>query len=362
MANDATCIGATAVPSTSLTLPPLADNGGSTWTHALLPGSPAIDAGDDAACPSTDQRDVARPQGLHCDIGAYEFVADTRYVATTGVDAGNVCLDSAAPCATVQHAVDVAHDGDQVLIASGVYTNVSVRPRNDITTTGVVTQMVYLSKTVTIQGGYTTTNWITPDPATNPTVLDAQNQGRVFYITGDISPTIEGLHIQGGYETDQDNHCAPVGFCARVGTGIYGINAHVAVNAAWIENNQGEVANFGGAVFVENGQLRLDSSHVISNVGSGVFLNNSTGLLTDNVISGNTASNGGGVQLLLSTATLSNNQILSNTANYACGGGICAAYTSTLILAGNVIRGNRIEVPGFDRDGGGISIFYRSQG
>jgi hypothetical protein len=38
----------------------------------LLSGSPAIDAGDDAACLPTDQRGVVRPQGAHCDIGAYE--------------------------------------------------------------------------------------------------------------------------------------------------------------------------------------------------------------------------------------------------------------------------------------------------
>jgi beta-glucanase (GH16 family) len=50
----------------------LADNGGPTLTHALLTGSLAIDAADDAACPATDQRGVARPQGPQCDIGAYE--------------------------------------------------------------------------------------------------------------------------------------------------------------------------------------------------------------------------------------------------------------------------------------------------
>jgi len=51
---------------------PLANNGGPTLTHALLAGSPAIDAANDALCPATDQRGVARPQGAHCDIGAYE--------------------------------------------------------------------------------------------------------------------------------------------------------------------------------------------------------------------------------------------------------------------------------------------------
>ncbi|MCA9927092.1 MAG: DUF11 domain-containing protein [Anaerolineales bacterium] len=50
----------------------LQDNGGPTVTHALNPGSPAIDQGDNGMCPATDQRGVSRPQGSQCDIGAYE--------------------------------------------------------------------------------------------------------------------------------------------------------------------------------------------------------------------------------------------------------------------------------------------------
>jgi hypothetical protein len=55
-------------------LGPLQDNGGSTWTHALLPGSPAIDAGDDSvlALLPTDQCGCPRMFGVHVDIGAYE--------------------------------------------------------------------------------------------------------------------------------------------------------------------------------------------------------------------------------------------------------------------------------------------------
>jgi CSLREA domain-containing protein len=56
-------------------LEPLAGNGGQTQTHALAPGSPAVDAGDDATCPAADQRGVARPQGAHCDAGAFERTA-----------------------------------------------------------------------------------------------------------------------------------------------------------------------------------------------------------------------------------------------------------------------------------------------
>jgi hypothetical protein len=57
----------------TLVLGPLQDNGGPTETHALLPGSPAIDVGTCAGAPPADQRGVARPQGADCDIGAYEF-------------------------------------------------------------------------------------------------------------------------------------------------------------------------------------------------------------------------------------------------------------------------------------------------
>ncbi len=62
-------------------LGPLANNGGPTRTHALLFGSPAVDAGactDTTGLPlATDQRGVARPQGAACDIGAYENQAPT---------------------------------------------------------------------------------------------------------------------------------------------------------------------------------------------------------------------------------------------------------------------------------------------
>jgi len=50
-----------------------ADNGGPTLTSALLFGSPAIDAGDNSTCASTDQRGAHRPVGPKCDLGAFEF-------------------------------------------------------------------------------------------------------------------------------------------------------------------------------------------------------------------------------------------------------------------------------------------------
>jgi hypothetical protein len=54
-------------------LGPLADNGGPTLTMALLPGSPAIDAGNTSLAPATDQRGFSRPAGRAADIGAFEY-------------------------------------------------------------------------------------------------------------------------------------------------------------------------------------------------------------------------------------------------------------------------------------------------
>ena len=59
----------------------LGNYGGFTQTIPLLAGSSAIDTGNDAICPATDQRGVARPQGAHCDIGAYEYQTPPRQLS-----------------------------------------------------------------------------------------------------------------------------------------------------------------------------------------------------------------------------------------------------------------------------------------
>jgi len=77
--SDGTCnlTDPTDLPKVDPLLGPLQDNGGPTWTRALLPGSPAIDRAG-SSCPPTDQRGALRPQDgdgdgtALCDIGAYE--------------------------------------------------------------------------------------------------------------------------------------------------------------------------------------------------------------------------------------------------------------------------------------------------
>jgi hypothetical protein len=67
-------VGSAAAPIDPL-LGPLQDNGGPTFTHALLPGSPAIDAGNNAYATEWDQRGEGFPRIVNgiIDIGAFEY-------------------------------------------------------------------------------------------------------------------------------------------------------------------------------------------------------------------------------------------------------------------------------------------------
>jgi predicted outer membrane repeat protein len=100
-------------------LGPLADNGGPTQTMALLPGSPAIDAGDDGACPETDQRGVERPQRIHCDIGAYEKIIPT-VSSIIRSDQNPTAASSAGFTVSFSHSVSGVDITDFTLTTSGV--------------------------------------------------------------------------------------------------------------------------------------------------------------------------------------------------------------------------------------------------
>lgn len=73
-------------------LGPLENNGGLVNTHALLTGSPAIDAGPANAAPNFDERGVSRPQGAADDIGAFEYGSVPRPVLIALTPSGDGCF------------------------------------------------------------------------------------------------------------------------------------------------------------------------------------------------------------------------------------------------------------------------------
>ncbi len=221
-----------------------------------------------------------------------------------------VCLSGGCDHDTIQAAVDAADDGAEIRVATGVYTGVSARA-------GVI-QVVYLSKTVTIRGGYTTADWTTSNPTSYPTTLDAEGEGRVLYITGDISPTIEGLRITGG--DAQGLGGDPWG--NDVGGGVYVIGAMAIISNNW----------------------------VFSNTAGGLFLWNSRATLTGNTIAANTAEWGGGLRLHESDATFSGNIVTTNSASYN-GGGLYIYKGDNAVFDGNTVAGNEAVY------GGGVYLY-----
>jgi parallel beta-helix repeat protein len=217
----------------------------------------------------------------------------------------------------VQYAVDQAQAGEEVRVASGLYTGVQGRPAPaGYSGPTVVTQVVYISKTVTIRGGYTSAFTDPPDPETNQTTLDAQGGGRVLFITGNISPTIEGLRITNGDATG----------LGSVGGG-----------------------DTGGGVYVINAMVTISNNRMFSNTaqyGGGLYLHDSDATLSGNTVADNTASErGGGLYLWSSDATLSGNAVMSNTSDWS-GGGLLLQFSDNAALSGNAVISNTAQVGG----------------
>jgi len=189
-----------------------------------------------------------------------------------------------SPCyAHPQGAVDAADASDIIKVAVGTYT--------DVNSYGGLAQVVYIPKSVSLRGGYTIDNWDTPDPGANPTILDARGQGRVLYITGDISSTIEGLRIVSGN-------------ASGLGGGLLGGDA-------------------GGGVYIINAMATLKGCQILSSTaayGGGLYLAHGVSALRGNTVRGNMASDvGGGLFLSYSEATLSNNMVVDNHAQIGSG-------------------------------------------
>lgn len=79
-------------------LGPLSNNGGRTLTHALLPDSPAIDAGVMVPGTDGDQRGAPRPQGMSPDIGAFEFGSPVAMRSLCTGDGGDQMGCTDCPC------------------------------------------------------------------------------------------------------------------------------------------------------------------------------------------------------------------------------------------------------------------------
>jgi CSLREA domain-containing protein len=144
----------------------LADNGGPTFTHALLGGSPAIDGGDDSVTGSplnltTDQRGAgyARKDGVHVDIGAFELQSYVVNTTTDADDGSCTALGTGNGC-TLREAIDAADNSSgNTRIAFAIPTagptpdpNCDVNGVCTITVDNSLGNLPVITKTVFIDG------------------------------------------------------------------------------------------------------------------------------------------------------------------------------------------------------------------
>ena len=245
----------------------------------------------------------------------------TRYVAPGGSDGLNNCTDTGAPCATLQHAVEVANAGEEVRVAAGTYTGAATL-RHDLWggDTYTYTQVVLIDKALTLLGGYPAGSWTTRDPAANSTIINAAGRGRGITViaVGSGPVTVDGFTITGGDYSGLGN---PPG----------------AVNT---------VCSGGGGEDCGGGIYAYATALVLRNT-----------VITDNVAGRDSFSDGGGVYLWevpagtrIEDCIIARNRALGE---YASGGGLYAhSIRSPMTITRSTVEDNYAEGVG-----GGIHLY-----
>ncbi|MFN2638209.1 MAG: choice-of-anchor Q domain-containing protein, partial [Gemmatimonadaceae bacterium] len=282
-------------------LGPLQDNGGPTFTHALLSGSPAIEKGNSSGS-NTDQRGFARPvdtpfianasSGDGADIGAYEVQADQL----PGCNNINTVVNNNNNSGAGSLRDVIAN------VCAGVTITFAPNVRGAINLTSAE---LAISKSLTING-----------PGANLLTVQRSAAGgtpafRIFNIAGNIKVAISGLTISNG--------SAP----GNYGGGIYNNGAaETIISNSTISGNAAGSA--GGLYNTGDGFLTIADSTISGNSGNGggILNDNGTVNITNSTISGNSAQFFGGGIYNFSTITITNSTIAGNTAGSSGGGGI----------------------------------------
>jgi len=174
----------------------------------------------------------------------------TRYVAPSGNDVGD-CTSPASPCQTIQYAINRANSGDTILVAAGTYTYNPLQDPCPFLPSGGKSVVCIVDKALTIRGGYSTNNWVVPDPINNLTVIDGQNTYRGVFLLGYSTTTtnlvMEGFTIQNCRAEGPYIPGDPSGF----GGGMLVSGAYVTLRGIIFKNNkvygQNTISGAGGA-------------------------------------------------------------------------------------------------------------------
>jgi hypothetical protein len=276
-------------------LGPLAANGASLWTHALLPGSPAIDAGYVAFHGGTDERGGFFPRlmGTSEDIGAYENQTEgTVFVATSCDDSGPGTLRDLAAGASSGDVIDLSELAcSRITLTSGAIPIPQVELR--------------------IKG-----------PGSDQLALDGNGNSGVLFQNADGLLRIEGLAFENGYFY---NGLAG-GSCVWSAGSVIGRGTRFEHCIA-----HGYSACQGGAVFAR-GDAMFSDSHFTKN----------------SCIGGSNYARGGAIEvwghLKLDNSTMAGNSAMDDGSSEVRGGGFFALKQAD--IAFSTISGNHARVAG----------------
>jgi Secretion system C-terminal sorting domain len=242
----------------------------------------------------------------------------------------------------IQDAVNVAVDGDTVLVFPGIYQeNLKIRNRNIV----LISEFIFDNKTETVVSTII-------DGSAN----DLPDTTSCISIYGtDSTPEIAGFTLTGGGGT---KFTTSGGQLAREGGGIYSRNASPYIHHNRIIENHvpfpdGYTYTGGGGISTFYGSPLFENNYIENNSGDyagGMVINFSAAIIRNNVIVGNNSQDsfggGGGVMIYTpgSSVQFYNNNVLSNSCNGNGGDGLAVLSGSTLIGSNNIIFGNGQEI------------------
>lgn len=273
-------------------------------------------------------------------------LAQTRFVATTGTDAGT-CVNAGTPCRTIQYAHGQASAGDTIQIAAGTY---SESPR--------------ITKSVTLAGASAASTIIAPQlvdqlpgpaptPANSAVILDIAGAG--------INVTVRDLTVR--FPSGQ---YPPVGRSPIIGIWVIGANATIRntivteIHDADVSGTQtGNCIQAGSGVRGPAGTVLIENNQISRCQKTGIAANEAGTIAT---IRGNTVIDGGLGE---------RNAGGPRTQTVIAPNGIQIAFGARGTIEGNTVRRMQCELPSpqcggdIDNDGwtaAGILLFDPGQG
>ncbi|MCX6344450.1 MAG: right-handed parallel beta-helix repeat-containing protein [Armatimonadetes bacterium] len=305
----------------------------------ILSNSPCIDSGDDTAviAGSFDIDRMARISGNHVDIGADEFDG------TVWGDGTNIVRVSQS-IIKVSKSGDDSNDGLTWATAKLTVNAALATPGIGVgdqvwVAKGIYNERITVAKWISLYGGFAGDEVSLADrpafprinPDANETILDGQSSGSVVRFSANAGTTniLDGFTIRNGK--------------ASYGGGIYCYYSSPVISNNTITGNSasGSLYVYGGGIYCSGGSPTILNNTIVGNTaitsngysyGGGISCSSGSPMISNNVISGNTASSGNG---------------------YSYGGGAQCTNGSPMI-SNNVISGNTASSGNGCPYGGGI--------